>query len=341
MIKNSLIFIFTSVLVFIIIEIYLTQTEIMQPLTGEVDKHLGFIYSPSQDFVMFNEGFCISSINSFGFIGKEYPQKKAPNTYRITLLGDSYVQGLQVFERYHFSTIFESELKKSNINIEVLNFGVAGHNLSDMYCYYQNKVVKFQPDLTLFFICENDLKEKTITEKRNELYPYAEIQNDSLIINYDFTKNVKYKIYSNTKFLFNLSFGRLVNKMYINIQKKQAFSILFDKFYFSKTKQQISQKKEIDITNTTELIFEELKKQEIIIVYRDTINQEINDFITTKIGIQKIDLNDTLNILKQNNEKPNYWKITKQNGHWNHKGHKAVGEFLSNKITNIIDEMDF
>ena len=320
---------------FVLLEIFLTTTETMQPLTGEVDKQLGFIYSPDTKFTMFNEGFSLGRINNHGLIGKDCNKKKTNNTFRIALLGDSYVQGIQLFEKEHFATILENKLNnKGNKKIEVLNFGVSGHNLSDMYCYYQNKVKEFKPDLVLFFICENDLKDKNIQIKKTELYPYAEIINDSLTINYDFTKNRKYKIYDNTKYLFSLSFGRLLNKIYINIKTKQTFSILFDKFYeiFKTNTKQTSQKEIINLTRTSKLILLEFKKENSIIVYRDTINQSIDKIIRNEIAIPIINLNDTLNYLRDNNINPNYWKVTKKNGHWNHIGHKTIGEFINNRL---------
>ena len=86
-------------------------------------KKLGFVYSPDQDFVMFTEGFNIGHVNKDGFIGEDIETKKPNGTIRIALLGDSYVQGLHLFNRDHLSTILEDELKAlTNKKVEVLKF---------------------------------------------------------------------------------------------------------------------------------------------------------------------------------------------------------------------------
>jgi hypothetical protein len=54
-----------------------------------------------------------------------------------------------------------------------------------------------------------------------------------------------------------------------------------------------------------------------------------------------IDLNDVLNneIIRGTNVNAYYFKSTQSyGGHWNHEGHKAVGYFLSNRISREINK---
>jgi hypothetical protein len=49
-----------------------------------------------------------------------------------------------------------------------------------------------------------------------------------------------------------------------------------------------------------------------------------------------IDLRDTLSVLEQQGINPNFWTVTKTNGHWNYDAHQAIGYFLSKKIEKLI-----
>ena len=126
-----------------------------------------------------------------------------------------------------------------------------------MYCYYHDKVQAFNPDMVLIFIDSSDLKEKDPQDKAKSLHPYIKTRNNSIEIERTFANNIKYKIYDKGKALFSLSFGRLANRIYLNIEEKQSHSILFDKFYtFFASEEEQSKTSEIkEIPEPTEIVF--------------------------------------------------------------------------------------
>ena len=64
-------------------------------------------------------------------------KNKSANVLRIALIGDSYIEGFQLFERHHFKTYLEQKLsQKLKKKVEVLNFGIGGADLRGMYLRY-------------------------------------------------------------------------------------------------------------------------------------------------------------------------------------------------------------
>ena len=104
-------------------------------------------------------------INKYGYTGIAYPPERKKNTLRIALVGDSYVQGHYMSDKYYFGNIIGRNLqtflqqkellsglkhqnsentKNLKLKIEILNFGIAGSNLQRMYIRFKNQVSKFK-----------------------------------------------------------------------------------------------------------------------------------------------------------------------------------------------------
>jgi hypothetical protein len=70
-------------------------------------------------------------INSLGFRDrKDYPLDKAPNTFRIIVLGDSVTFGHGTLDETTYPHLLEQQLRawRPNVNWEVWNLGVPGYN---------------------------------------------------------------------------------------------------------------------------------------------------------------------------------------------------------------------
>lgn len=96
---------------------------------------------------------------------------------------------------------------------------------------------------------------------------------------------------------------------------------------------------EFHIDPITRKIIESIDPNKIIIVNRD--RQEL-PFIFQSLcsdnGVKYIDLSKNLNLMKDNGDDPNEWKVTKKIGHWNNLAHKTVGQEIAIKISNIINK---
>ena len=100
-------------------------------------------------------------LNSLGFRGAEFSEVKAPNTYRIFLVGGSTMIGSGATgEETTKSGILQKMFDSDNSvqNIEVINGAFFGANSATEFDLLSQKLVNYQPDLIILFDGLNDLK---------------------------------------------------------------------------------------------------------------------------------------------------------------------------------------
>jgi hypothetical protein len=87
---------------------------------------------------------------------------KPPDTFRILLLGDSYVEGLRVPLEQTFGKVLEAELNAgapAGLRYEVVNAGVSGWGTDQQLLWLRSEGAKYQPDLILLaFFPGNDFQ---------------------------------------------------------------------------------------------------------------------------------------------------------------------------------------
>lgn len=92
------------------------------------------------------------STNEWGMRDQEYSQVPAPNTYRIVLLGPSFVMGSGVDDDKTFEALLEQRLNTEHGHdslyeqYEILNFGVAGYSALQELAVLEHKAFSFQPN---------------------------------------------------------------------------------------------------------------------------------------------------------------------------------------------------
>lgn len=117
--------------------------------------------------------------NSFGMRDREYTQAKEPGTYRIVGLGDSVMFGWGVEVEKSYLKLLERMLNDALVakdrgeikKFEVLNFGVPGYNTTMEVSAFENKVLRFQPDLVIIHFVRNDIEVPLFMNKPKE--PFA------------------------------------------------------------------------------------------------------------------------------------------------------------------------
>ncbi len=124
----------------------------------EVDGILKFI--PNQNMETVN-------INSHGFRGHDFSEKKDLDTYRIFIVGGSTIFGSGTTSD---DTTIPSFLQKkfeathSDQKIEILNAGIgSAYSYSEKYLI-ENSLIKFQPDLIIIYSGGNDANNRYGTE---------------------------------------------------------------------------------------------------------------------------------------------------------------------------------
>jgi len=194
-VKNIFFFLLTLTIVLWIGDLYLRMSGIQDPSSNKFDPTLGRIRRENFKYVKLNEGFSINNFNDYSYLGPSYPPEKSDSIIRIALLGDSYVEGFQVFERDHFRSITENKLNTQNKNrFELLNFGRSGLGIANMFAIDSLMIRNFNPDYILYFAGINDF----YSEAKDPLIPGVDIINGSgIFVNNHFSKN-KIKEFNNT-----------------------------------------------------------------------------------------------------------------------------------------------
>jgi len=104
-------------------------------------------------------------INAEGRRDLERPIAKQPGTYRILLLGDSFVEAMQVPIEQTFARHLEALLNDRGVGrVEVISMGVSGYGTASQYLYYRELGRAYQADLVLLsFYPGNDVRNNSPT----------------------------------------------------------------------------------------------------------------------------------------------------------------------------------
>lgn len=103
--------------------------------------------------------------NSYGFHSREYSLEKPEGVFRIALIGDSYIEAMQVKQDKMVVSLLEQKLNSLNphsYRYEVIPFGISSHGTSKSILYFENYVVQFKPDLVIGALALNDIEDDAL-----------------------------------------------------------------------------------------------------------------------------------------------------------------------------------
>ncbi len=317
-------------------ELFLRSTEIMLPSFVYDNPVLGRTHSPSSKVNLITaEGFYLGGINKFGYVGTAYPKGKPSDVLRIALIGDSYIEGFQLFERDHFKTYMEQEIsKKLKTKVEVLNFGIGGADLRGMYLRYDKLAKAYNPDIALFFVKKEDLVKRDILPMP-ELY----LINDSIAFGTNFLEAPDSKLRQKFAFVRNYSIGNLFKEVFEVFYNGLWSAVVFDKFYpagktLKKNSTTVDSFRDDKFYSMNKIILESFtnkqnEKYHPIIVKIDDFPEYYENLIK-KLNLKVFLLNNELD--KYNPKDLTYWKASNKIGHWNQSAHVIVAKFLIEEI---------
>jgi len=142
---------------------------------------LGWYHQKGKKAILTKNGLEVEiNTNSQGFRGRrEYQENKPQEIIRIVTLGDSFAFGFGVEDNETFSSILEERYD----NLEVINLGVAGYGIDQMYLSFQSIGAKFHPDYVLVAIYPEDFWRATKAfSDAGHAKPYFSILNDGKFI---------------------------------------------------------------------------------------------------------------------------------------------------------------
>jgi lysophospholipase L1-like esterase len=342
--SDGLKFILVFCISILFFEIYFRATEIILPSYVYDDPELGRTHKANALVNLVGaEGFYMGQINEYGYPGKGYSQEKEPGTLRIALIGDSYVEGFQLFERHHFARLLENDLpKKIKRKVEVLNFGTGGADFRGMYLRYSKLAKKFNPDLSLFFIKREDLLNKDKIPM-----PEPVLTSDSLTYTHNFLNDESAKIRSKFAFVRDYSTGNLIKEVFEVIYTGRLLPVLFEQIYLelNPTNENIKStsvaKDEFYNLNKRiiELIEKENKSERKVFLVEVEELPEKYHILFKEYNVPIVKLYEELN--KYPKYETNYWKASDKYGHWNQKAHSIINDFLVKRISNDYEKIKY
>jgi hypothetical protein len=160
----------------------------------ERNELLGHAHVPGyQGWMKAPEFTTFVKISTLGLRDRREAYDKPSGTFRIVLLGDSFLEGVQVNQQDGIAERLEVLLTQQGpvpgfTTIEVINAGVAAYGTGQEVLFFEHEVYRYQPDLVmLLFYVGNDVKNNDLMleipggRRELALKPYFDLDRDGLL----------------------------------------------------------------------------------------------------------------------------------------------------------------
>lgn len=206
-------------------EAALRTAEIGYPQLFAPDEFCGSRLRPATTGVWISEGHGHVSINSRGFRGPELSLGKPPDVCRIAILGDSFIEALQVDADETLCALlekqFNDEASSDQRRYEVINCGVSGYGTAQELEMLRHHLLPLDPDVVLLAIYpENDIRNNCRSLEGDAARPYFTLGADGeLCLDESFRTSVPYVTACSA---YERGKAQLVNRCYVLQVLKQA-----------------------------------------------------------------------------------------------------------------------
>ncbi len=212
----------------VIIEAGLRIVGYSSPEFYQPSETQGYSLIPNSSGWYKKEGRAFVRINSDGFRDVEHQIAKPDGTFRIAVIGDSYVEALQVSQEEMFTKYLAEKASGCGFadgkKLEVLNFGVSGYGTAQELLMTREKVWKYSPDLVLLLMTtNNDISDNLRVFKQTPI-PYFVMKDGALSLDNSFRNDASFAL-RNSKlsrtgawFKQNLRFVQGIGEMTVNIK---------------------------------------------------------------------------------------------------------------------------
>ena len=203
-----------------IIEIALRVAGVSYPRTTQADPVLGFVRRPGVTYRFQEEGDAQVQINSEGFRDGEWPVEKPPGEFRVAVLGDSYVEALQVPVDERFTELLAGDLKSCSTfarkTVRVMNFGISGYGTGQELLALRHRVAKYRPDLVvLCFLTSNDFRDNCRSLLSHPQRPFYVPRDGKLVLDDSFLATVARERSWTSTLVYTLAdYSRIVQMIY-------------------------------------------------------------------------------------------------------------------------------
>ena len=146
-----------------------------------IDPEVGQILVSDQKSRWVNQDYDVMiHTNSAGFHDVEHELKKPHGVYRIVVLGDSFIEALQLPIQEGFSQQLERMLQEEKgTRVEVINLGTSGNGPSQYFRMLEVKGLNYKPDLVVMAVLpDNDFRDSYQALSGAVFKPYYSIHAD-------------------------------------------------------------------------------------------------------------------------------------------------------------------
>ena len=164
------------------------------------DPVLGYRFVPGAAYWSIQESNhpISGSINRFGWRDREWSVTKQAGSYRIAILGDSFVEAMQVEADSTFLALAEAALTSATGHpVELMNFGRSGYTQSEELLVLEREVLRFAPDMVvLCFFPGNDIADIDRVTSSGLQRPFFVPSTAGLVLDTSFAASMTYVIRS-------------------------------------------------------------------------------------------------------------------------------------------------
>jgi len=187
---------FSMVLFALVAEIGLRLAHISSPGYYQPDPFLASTLRPGTRGWWTKEGHAWVQINSRGMHDVERTVAKPLGTLRVAVLGDSYIEAMQVALHDNLCQQLEHRLNQSSsAPVEVLNFGVSGYGTAQQYLKLEHEAWKYDPDVVVLCLYPgNDLRNNSRDLEPEKMRPFFTMQNGELTLENSFQSMESYLV---------------------------------------------------------------------------------------------------------------------------------------------------
>jgi hypothetical protein len=175
------------------------------PYFYRYDAELGWRLKPGASGWYNREGEAQIKINRAGFRGPDRSTRKPPTTFRVAVLGDSYVEAIQVPYEQTFCAIMERRLGSCRLvgsrKVEVLNFGVGGYGTAQELITLRRKVWAYSPDaVVLAIFLGNDIRNNSVVLEGDQCRPFYVYRDGKLVPAGPLLDSTPFRLWCMTRF---------------------------------------------------------------------------------------------------------------------------------------------
>ncbi len=179
LLKNIILLLFGTVMGLIIVETGLRVVGYSAPVFREPNAVLGWRGTANLEGSHRIENVTFNRFNSRGYHDREHNKAKKQGTFRIAVVGDSFVQSSEVTLSDHFVPLMGKEintrLSSAKQTVEVINFGISGYSTSQELILLKTEIREYQPDMVLLMVYPgNDIIDNSyeLSTTLREMRPY-------------------------------------------------------------------------------------------------------------------------------------------------------------------------